>query len=456
VSAETARAPAAGHRAVSDRAAALAGGTASQAEEAGGAGQHGSARRGRLRVYLGVAPGAGTTCTLLSEGHRRAQRGEDVVVAAVQTHGRPGTARLLEGLEIIPPATVACQGTVAEKMDLGAVLARRPQVALLDKLAHGNPPGPGHATRWQDAWELLAVGIDVISTVSIGHLDSVTDVMEKITGISPTETVPDQVVRAADEIELVDLAPETLRERMARGDIYPPEQAEAALAGWFRIGTLSAVRELALLWLAATLARDPRRYRPGGHPHDSWQARERVVVALAGGPEGQALIRRAARIAARCGADLMAVHVTRPGGRARAAAAALTAQRQLTETIGGTYHELIDNDIPAALLTFAHTDGATQLVLGTRHRSWLSALRRKTRIASRVIHGSSGTDVHIITHSHHVPPNSTRTQATQSLASSRPTPDDAPGVTLGDRGPDSSGGAHGHCGRSIKRLRSQA
>jgi two-component system sensor histidine kinase KdpD len=406
VSAETTGAPAAGHHA-GERSDRHPGGvTGSRAEEAGGGGHHGSARRGRLGVYLGVASGAGTTCKLLSEGHRRAQRGDDVVVAAVETHGRPGTARLLEGLEIIPPVTVACQGTVAEEMDLGAVLARRPQVALVDTLAHGNPPGPGHATRWQDAWELLAAGIDVISAVSIGHLDSLTDVMEKITGVPPAKTVPEQVVRAADEIELVDLAPETLRDRMARGDIYPAEQAEAALAGWFRIGPLSAVRELALLWLAATLAQDPWRYRPGGHAHDSWQARERVMVALTGGPEGQALIRRAARIAARCGADLMAVHVTRPGGQARAAAAAIAAQRQLTESLGGTYHQLIDNDIPAALLTFAHTDSATQLVLGTRHRSWLSALRRKPRIASKVIHGCSGSDVHIITYTKTVPPTS--------------------------------------------------
>ena len=406
MSADTTRAPAAGHHA-GERSDRRPGGvTGSRAEDAGGGGHHGSARPGKLRVYLGVAPGAGTTYKLLSEGHRRAQRGDDVVVAAVETHGRPGTAGLLEGLEIIPPAIVACQDTVAEEMDLGAVLARRPQVALVDRLAHGNPPGPGHATRWQDAWKLLAAGIDVISTVSIGHLDSLTDVMEKITGVPHPETVPDQVVRAADEIELVDLAPETLRDRMARGDIYPPEQAEAALAGWFRIGPLSAVRELALLWLAATLARDPLRYPPGAHAHDTWEARERVVVALTGGPEGQALIRRAARIAARCGADLMAVHVTRPGGRTRAAAAATGAQRQLTESLGGTYHQLIDNNIPAALLTFAHTDSATQLVLGTRHRSWLSALRRKPRIASKVIHGSSGTDVHIITHTKRVPPTS--------------------------------------------------
>jgi two-component system sensor histidine kinase KdpD len=370
--------------------------TTSRIGEAGRA-----AHRGRLRVYLGFAPGAGTTCALLNEGHRRAERGADVVVASVQTHGRPGTAGLLSGLEIIPPAQAASRGTIAEEMDLGAVLARRPQVALVDELAHRNLPGPGHATRWQDAMELLAAGIDVVSTVSIGHLDSLTDVVEKITGVRTQETVPDPVIRAADEIELVDLAPEALRDRIARGRVHPPEQAEAALDGWFRIGPLSALRELALLWLAAAVAQNAQRHRPGGHGHDNRQARERVVVALAGGPEGQMLIRRAARMAARSGGDLLAVHITRPGAPAGAVAAALAAQRQLTESIGGTYHQLTDRDIPAALLIFARAENATQLVLGTRHRSWLSALRPKTRITSRVIHGSSGTDVHIITHTAH-------------------------------------------------------
>jgi two-component system sensor histidine kinase KdpD len=359
-------------------------------------GHHEPATRGRLQVYLGFAPGAGTTCALLSEGHRRAERGADVAVASVQTHGRPGTAGLLRGLEIIPAVTLASRGMVAEEMDLGAVLARRPQVALVDELAHRKLPGSGHATRWQDAMELLAAGIDVVSTVNIGHLDSLTDVVEKITGVPPQETVPDPVVRAADEIELVDLAPETLRDRIARGRVWPPEQAEAALDGWFGIGHLSALRELALLWLAATLAQNARRYRPDRHVHDSRQARERIVVGLTGGPEGQILIRRAARIATRSGGDLLAVHIIRPGRPAPAAV--LAAQRQLTESIGGTYHQLTDDDIPAALLTFAHTENATQLVLGTRHRSWRAALRPRAGITSRVIHGSSGTDMHIITH----------------------------------------------------------
>ena len=198
-------------------------------------------------------------------------------------------------------------------MDLGAVLARGPAVALADDFAHRNAPGSRHRVRWQDVEDLLAAGIDVISTVSVLHLDSLADVVAKITGAAPRQTVPDPVVRAAGEVELVDVAPEASRDRLARGHIYPADQAEAALGGWFQTGNLSALRELALLWLAAALADGPRRHLPDGGDPGSGQARERVVVALSGGPEGEILIRRAARIAARSGGDLLAVHAARPG-----------------------------------------------------------------------------------------------------------------------------------------------
>ena len=247
----------------------------------------GSAARGRLRIYLGYAPGAGTTCALLSEGRRRAEDGTDVVVASAETHGRPHTEDLLAGLEVIPAAKVPYRGALAEEMDLGAVLARGPAVALVDDFAHHNAPGSRHRARWQDVEDLLAAGIDVISTVSVGHLDSLADVVAKITGAAPRQTVPDSVVRAAGEVELVDVAPEALRDRLARGHIYPADQVEAALGGWFQTGNLSALRELALLWLAAALAGGPRRHLRGGGDPGSGQARERVVVALSGGPEGE-------------------------------------------------------------------------------------------------------------------------------------------------------------------------
>ena len=357
----------------------------------------GSAARGRLRIYLGYAPGAGTTCALLSEGRRRAEHGTDVVVASAETHGRPHTEDLLAGLEVIPSAKVTYRGTLAEEMDLGAVLARSPAVALVDDFAHYNAPGSRHRARWQDVGDLLAAGIDVISTVSAGHLDSLADVVAKITGAAPRQTVPDSVVRGAGEVELVDVTPEALRDRLARGHIYPADQVEAALGGWFRTGNLSALRELALLWLAAALAGGPRRYLPGGGDPGSGQARERVVVALSGGPEGETLIRRAARIAARSGGDLLAVHAARPGRPAGSGRAVLAAQRRLAESAGGTYHQLADEDIPTALLAFADAYNVTQLVLGATPRTWRTALRPAASIRSRVISRGGGLDVHIVT-----------------------------------------------------------
>jgi K+-sensing histidine kinase KdpD len=351
---------------------------------------------GRLRIYLGYAPGAGTTCALLSEGHRRVERGTDVVVASARTHGRAHTAALLAGLEVISPVTIPHEGTAAE-MDLGAVLARRPAVALVGDLAHNNVPGARHATRWQDVQDLLQAGIDVVSTASIQHVESLADIVHKITGTPPAETVPDPVVAAAGEVELVDVAPETLRDRMARGYIYPAGQAERALGGAFQIGNLAALRELALRWVAATLASGPLPDRPAGQDLGRGHVRERVVVAIGGGPEDRALIRRAARIAARAGGDLLAVHAAPPDGPAAADRAALTAQRRLTEAIGGSYHQLADDDIPAALLTFARAQNATQLVLGATRHPRLAALRPRTSIKSRVIRHGGGIDVHIVT-----------------------------------------------------------
>ena len=352
----------------------------------------GSAARGRLRIYLGYAPGAGTTCALLSEGLRSAERGTDVVVASAEAHGRPYTENLLAGLEVIASAKVPSRGILAEEMDLAAVLARGPAVALVDDFAHRNAPGSRHRARWQDVEDLLAARIDVISTVTVGDLDSLADVVTKITGTAPRQSVPDSVVRAAGEVELVDVAPEALRDRLARGHIYPAEQAEAALGGWFQTGNLSALRELALLWLAGA----PRRHLRGGGDPGSGQARERVVVALSGGPEGEMLIRRAARIAARSGGDLLAVHAARPGRPARSGRAGLAAQRRLAESVGGSYHQLADQDIAAALLAFARAHNATQLVLGATPRTWRAVLRPAS-IRSRVIRHGGGLDVHIVT-----------------------------------------------------------
>jgi len=355
-------------------------------------------RRGRLRVYLGAAPGVGKTYSMLSEAHRRAERGTDVVVGFVETHGRPHTAELLEGLEVIPRTKFAHRGGEFEEMDLDAVLARHPSVALVDEMAHTNVPGSRNAKRWQDIEELLAAGIDVITTVNIQHLESVNDVVEKITGVKQRETVPDAVVRAADQIELEDMTAEALRRRLAHGNVYPPEKIDAALSNYFRPGNLTALRELALLWTADRVDEALHQCREQHDITSTWETRERVVVALTGGPEGEALIRRAARVAARAsGGDLLAVHVARSDGLAGASQGELAKQRQLVESLGGSYHQVLGDDVPDALLTFARAENATQLVLGDSRRTALARVFAPGT-AGEVIRQSGDIDVHVVTH----------------------------------------------------------
>src|SRR5256886_9352519 len=355
--------------------------------------------RGRLRIYLGSAAGVGKTYAMLSEGHRRVERGADVVVGFAEAHERPQTSALLAGLEVLRRATLEYRGGTFEEMDLDAVLARRPEIALVDEFAHTNVPGSTTSRRWQDVEELLDAGIDVISAVNIQHLESLNDVVEKITGVPQRETVPDAIVRAADQVEMVDWTPEALRRGMAQGNIYPPEKIDAALTNYFRSGNLAALRELALLWLADKVDEGLQRYRAEHHITGTWEARERVVVALTGGPEGETLIRRAARIAARSsGGELLAVHVTRSDGLTGADPAALAAQRRLVESLGGSYHQVVGDNIPEALLTFARAENATQLVLGASRRSWLSATLTRPGIGASTIRGSGDIDLHIVTH----------------------------------------------------------
>ncbi len=355
--------------------------------------------RGFLRIYLGAAAGVGKTFAMLGEGHRRAERGADVVVAFVETHGRPQTAAMAEGLEVIPRKKIDYRGATFEEMDLDAVLARHPQIALVDELAHTNVPGSRNEKRWQDVDEMLDAGIDVISTVNVQHLESLNDVVQKITGVPQRETVPDAVVRAADQVELVDMTAEALRRRMAHGNIYPAEKIDAALTNYFRSGNLTALRELALLWLADKVDEGLQNYRAAHGIQGTWEARERVVVALTGGPEGDTLIRRGARIAARSsGGDLLAVHVSRSDGLTGADPGELAGQRRLVESLGGTYHQVVGDSIPDALLEFARAENATQLVLGASRRSWLSALLTGPGIGARSIRGSGDIDVHIVTH----------------------------------------------------------
>ena len=289
---------------------------------------------------------------MLGEGHRRAERGADVVVAFAEAHGRPLTAAMPDGLEMIPRKPVEYRGAASRRWTWTRCwpATRRSRSSTSSRTRTSRVRV--NEKRWQDMEELLDAGIDVISAVNIQHLESLNDVVQKITGVPQQETVPDEIVRAADQVELVDMTAEALRRRMAHGNIYPPEKIDAALTNYFRTGNLTALRELALLWLADKVDEGLQRYRTEHKIQGAWEARERVVVALTGGPEGRTLIRRAARIAARsAGGDLLAVHVTKSDGLTGADPAALASQRRLAESVGATYHQVVGDDISEALLT---------------------------------------------------------------------------------------------------------
>ncbi len=354
--------------------------------------------RGQLRVYLGAAPGVGKTFAMLDEGKRRADRGTDVVIGFVEDHGRQKTREKTVGLEVVPRRSVEYRGVEFEEMDLDAVLNRRPAVVLVDELAHTNVPGIGNEKRWQDVDLLLDAGIDVITTVNIQHLESLNDVVESITGIGQRETVPDEVVRRADQIELVDMSPEALRRRMVHGNVYPPERIDAALTNYFRLGNLSALRELALLWVADRVDEGLDRYRQQHGIDTPWPARDRIVVALTGGPEGDALIRRGVRIAGRsAGRDLLAVHVHRGDGMTASQPQALERQRVLVESLGGTYHSVVGEDVAEALLDFARGVNASQLVIGASRRGRFASMVQPWT-GEAIVRGSGDIDVHVVTH----------------------------------------------------------
>ncbi|GAA6526919.1 sensor histidine kinase KdpD [Intrasporangium sp. DVR] len=354
--------------------------------------------RGQLRIYLGAAPGVGKTVAMLDEAHRRLARGTDVVVGFVETHGRSHTAHMVHGLEVVPRRTVTHRGTTLEELDTAAVIARRPRVVLVDELAHTNAPGSPHEKRWQDVDEILDAGIDVLSTVNIQHLESLNDVTHSITGVRQRETVPDQVVRRAEQVELVDMTPEALRRRMAHGNVYRPEKVDAALANYFRVGNLSALRELALLWLADRVDEALERYRADQGIAAPWPTRERVVVALSGGPEGETLLRRGARIVSRAaGGDLIAVHVVAADGLATDDLAEVERLRRLTTELGGEFQTVTGESRAEAILDYARGINATQVVVGVSRRSrWHEVLRPS--VASAVADGSGDIDVHLVTH----------------------------------------------------------
>ena len=355
-------------------------------------------KRGELRIYLGAAPGVGKTFAMLGEAHRRLERGTDLVAAIVETHGRKKTAELLSGIEIIPPHYVDYRGGSFPELDVPAVLARHPEVVLVDELAHTNTPGSKNAKRWQDIEEILDAGIAVVSTVNVQHLESLNDVVTQITGIEQQEKVPDEVVRAAHQIELVDITPEALRRRLSHGNVYAPERVDAALSNYFRRGNLTALRELALLWLADQVDAALAKYREENKITATWEARERVVVAVTGGPESETLVRRASRIASKSSRRVdggprgarrrSGREFRRPPWERCASSSAASAPPCIPSSA---------TTCPPRCLDFAREMNATQLVVGTSRRSRWARIFDEG-IGATVVQDSGKIDVHMVTH----------------------------------------------------------
>jgi two-component system, OmpR family, sensor histidine kinase KdpD len=354
---------------------------------------------GRFRIYLGAAAGVGKTYAMLNEGHRRRDRGKDVVIGFVESHGRKLTENMVGDLEVVPRKKIEYRGSVLEEMDLDAVLARHPQIALIDELAHTNVPGSGkNEKRWQDVLDILAAGIDVVTTVNIQHLESIADEVERMTGAKVRERVPDWVVRKADQIELVDSSPEQLRRRMLHGNIYPKDRATKALSHFFRTDNLTALRELALRFLADETDEELLEHLRRHESDVVWETCERVMVAVSPAPGTDALVRRAARMALRFKGELDVLYVdtsdaTRPGDRK-----AVEKLRQLATDVGAHWYEIQGDDLTRAVVNFAQEHQITQIVIGSSQRSRWQQLTGGGSRVKRIIDaaGELGIDVHVI------------------------------------------------------------
>ncbi|MBV9659633.1 MAG: universal stress protein [Acidimicrobiales bacterium] len=353
---------------------------------------------GHFRIYLGAAAGVGKTYAMLNEGRRRHDRGTDVAVGFVECHGRKLTEECIADLEIIPRKKVEYRGTIFEEMDLDAVLARHPKVALIDELAHTNVPGSGrHTKRWEDVLEILEAGIDVITTVNIQHLESIADPVEQMTKTSVRERVPDWVVRRANQIELVDSSPEQLRRRMLHGNIYPKDKVPQALTHFFKTDNLIALRELALRFLADETEEELLEHLRRHQADTVWETTERILVAVTAAPGTDVLLRRAARITSRVKGELDVVHVVGDSASPRGHDK-LEELRTLAHDLGSRWHEIHGDDPAKALINFAREHQITQIVIGSSMRSRWQEFTGGGSIVKRLIReaGAVGIDVHVI------------------------------------------------------------
>jgi two-component system sensor histidine kinase KdpD len=352
------------------------------------------AGRGKLRTYLGIAPGVGKTYAMLRDARARRRAGADTAVAQWERHGRPGTAAQLDDLELVPPRTVTYRGASFAELDTKAVLARRPQLAVVDELAHANLPGERHARRWQDIEDLLASGIDVYTTLNVANVESLGQAVSRITGVRPAEPVPDAFVRSG-EVKLVDLAPSALRRRLAQGLVVPGDQVDAALANYFRFANLAALGELAQLWLDDSVPDAVKAYAAAHGIREQVKASV-IMVGLAGSPADEWLIRYAARLAGLADARLQAVHVRALDLLDQPPTERLEKDRRLLGELGGTLLEVRAGDPASGLIQAARQAGACQLVIGSRPRSHLSRLLNGSTVADQVLRAAGDLPVQAV------------------------------------------------------------
>src|SRR3989441_8297113 len=352
--------------------------------------------RGIFKLFLGYAPGVGKTYSMLSEAIRRHSRGEDVVIGVVETHGRKAIADLAAQLETVPRKKIEYKGTTFEEMDVEAILARRPQVVLVDELAHTNIPGSKHRKRYEDVQELLAAKIDVLSTLNIQHIESIAPIVRSITGITVRETVPDWVPLTASETVMVDLTPEALHNRMKRGDVYSSDKVERSLKNFFRRGNLIALRELALRQVAEQVDHSLESYMEAQDIRKNWGVRERMGVCVSSNPTGQYLIARAARMARRMDAELYVVHVDRQVGPKESNQSALAANLHFAESLGARVVRLKAKSVADAVADFVRSKHITQVIFGRAPvRDWRKYLYLSA--VHRFLRESPAVDVHIVT-----------------------------------------------------------
>ncbi|HVG96590.1 MAG TPA: universal stress protein [Chloroflexota bacterium] len=357
----------------------------------------GDTGRGRLRVYLGMAPGVGKTYAALQECQRRRAQGVDVVLGFVEHYGRPQTAAQIGQLEVVPRKRVPYGGATVEEMDTDAVLARRPRVVLVDELAHTNAPGSAREKRWQDVEAIRDAGIDVLSTMNVQHLESVADIVESITGAPVRERLPDAVLDGADEVELIDMSPHALRQRIQGGHVYPAGRAGAALESFFRAGNLTALRELALRRTAQQVDEQLQVYMVGHGIDASWPASERVLVCVDHQPLSKQLVRRAWRMASGLRAELLAAYVEPPDWEQLPfqVQKAVEANLRFAEDLGARVVRRSGRDVAASLAALAKEENVAQVVIGrSSHGRWHELFRGS--VVTGLLRRVRTVDVHVI------------------------------------------------------------